>query len=175
MKKTKVLLALSFLTASGFMAQAGKTGGGTSGGGTTLTTVFSFNYNVGTVTNCHAYGVAAQVGYVSPQPAGTITLENFWVWDLGPVHGSGTVNCPKPVVATGGTSGVLGILLFANKNDVGGQPSTHNIVDVQIFTPKVYSGYASISVVPPTGSGTQLYWGKPYSPFSRDLSAYVSD
>src|SRR5262249_26771298 len=134
MKKTKILLALTFLTAFAFVAQAGKTSGGT-----TLTTVFSFNYNVGTVTNYHAYGVAAQVGYVATQPAGTIMLENFWVWDLGPVHGSGTVNCPKPLVTTGGTAGVLGIILFANKNDVGGQPSTHNIIDVQIFTPKVYN------------------------------------
>src|SRR5262249_55471557 len=153
MKTTKALLALTFVTAFAFVAQAGKTSGGT-----TLTTVFTFNYNVGTVTNCHAYGVAAQVGYVRTQTAGTILLGKFWVWDLGPVHGSGTVNCPKPLVSTGGTAGVLGILLFANASDVGGQPSTRNIVDVQIFTPKVYNGYASIAVVPPTGSGIQLYW-----------------
>jgi hypothetical protein len=173
MKKTKILLALSFVTAFGFMAQAGKTGGGT-----TLTTVFSFTYNVGTVTNYHAYGVAAQVGYVSPQPAGTITLENFWVWDLGPVHGSGTVNCPRPVVATGGTSGVLGILLFANASDVGGQPIKCPVVDVQIFTPKLYNGYASIVCAPPIDNdaddkGITIYWGPPKKPFSRDISAYV--
>jgi hypothetical protein len=175
MKKTKILLALSFVTAFGFMAQAGKTGGS---GGTTLTTAFSFTYNVGTVTNYHAYGVAAQVGYLKTQPAGTITLENFWVWDLGPVHGSGTVNCPKPVVATGGTAGVLGILLFANASDVGGQAIKCPVVDVQIFTPKLYNGYASLVCAPPIDndkddSGITIYWGPPNKPFSRDISAYV--
>ena len=173
MKKTKILLALSFVTAFGFMAQAGKTGGGS-----TLTTAFSFTYNVGTVTNYHAYGVAAQVGYVSPQPAGTITLENFWVWDLGPVDGSGTVNCPKPVVAKGGTSGVLGILLFANASDVGGQPITCPVVDVQIFTPRLYNGYASIEVITPKDGdaddiGIQLYYNVPFTPFAWDISPYV--
>src|SRR5207245_1338453 len=109
---------------------------------------------------------ACQVGYVSPQPAGTIVLENWWVWDLGPVTGTGTVTCPKPVTPKGQTATVLGILLFANADDVGGQPITNPVVDVQIFTSKLYNGNASIAVVPPVGSGIQLYWGKPFQPFA---------
>src|SRR5258708_39984594 len=105
-----------------FAVQAGK-----SGGGTTTTGGFTFSYNVGAVATSHAYGVACQVGYVSPQPKGTIVLENYWVWDLGPVTGTGKVTCPKPVVPKGQSSSVLGILLFANAADIGGQPITNPV------------------------------------------------
>jgi hypothetical protein len=62
------------------------------------------------------------------------------------VSGVGTVTCPKPVVSKGQTSSVLGILFFANAADIGGQPFTNPVVDVQIFTPKWNNGYASAYV-----------------------------
>ena len=178
MKKLKILLSLSIMAvACGSTVQAGKTSGNPppppppSG-------AFTFGYNVGTAANYHAYGFACQVGAVKPKPAGTVVLGNWWVWDLGPVTGAGTVNCPKPVVLKGQTSSVLGILFFANASDVGGQPFSNPVVDVQIFTPKWYNGYASIEVMPPPDndsddSGIQLYWGVPFNPFVWDLSAYV--
>jgi len=63
-------MVLSIAMASTFMAQAGKTSGGT-----TTTGAFTFNYNVGTtVQNYHAYGFACQVGAVSTRPSGTVAL-----------------------------------------------------------------------------------------------------
>jgi hypothetical protein len=170
MKKLKMLMGLSLMMASAFVAQAGKTPAPTG--------AFTFTYNVGTVLNYHAYGLVCQVGAVSPRPSGTLVLGNWWVKDLGRVTGTGTVSCPKPVVPKGQTSSVLGILFFANANDIGGQPFTNPVVDVQIFTPKWYNGFASIEVIPPPDNdaddaGIQLYWGMPFMPFAWDLSAYV--
>jgi hypothetical protein len=172
MKKAKTLAALSFMIASTFMVQAGKTTGGTTLG------AFTFNYNVGTVLNYHVYGLVCQVGAVSPRPSGTVVLGNWWVKDLGAVSGSGSVVCPKPVVPKGGSSSVLGALYFANKADLGGQAFVNPVVNVQIFTPNWYNGYASIEVIPPPDndaddSGIQLYWGVPFNPFSWDISADV--
>jgi hypothetical protein len=181
MKKVKILFGLSLMMALAFSVQAGKTSGG---GGTppppppTPTGAFTFTYNVGAVANYHVYGLACQVGTVSPRPAGTLVLGNWWVWDLGPVTGTGTVACPRPVVGKGQTSSVLGVLFFADASDIGGQAFAYPVVDVQIFTSKWYNGYASIQVITPADndsddSGIQLYWGKPFTPFSWDLSAYV--
>jgi len=162
-----------------FIVQAGKTGsgGGGSTGGGSMGGAFTFTYNVGTtVANYHVYGLACQVGAVSPRPAGTLVLGNWWVWDLGRVTGTGTVTCPKPVATKG--SSVLGVLLFANAADLGGQAFVDPVVDVQIFAPKWYNGYASIQVITPVDndaddSGIQLYWGLPFTPFAWDISAYV--
>src|SRR5258708_40347445 len=125
-----------------FAVQAGK-----SGGGTTTTGGFTFSYNVGTVANYHAYGVACQVGYVSPQPKGTIVLENYWVWDLGPVTGTGKVACPKPVVPKGQSSSVLGLLLFANAAAIGAHATPHPVVLARVFKPQRHSGDARLAVV----------------------------
>lgn len=175
MKKIKVLLSLSILlAASSTVVQAGKTPPPPP----TIQGAFTFSYNVGAVANYHVYGYACQVGAVKPQPAGTVVLGNWWVWDLGAATGVGNVICPKPVVPKGQTSSVLGILFFANAADIGGHPFVNPVIDVQIFTPKWYNGYASIEVMPPPDndsddSGIQLYWGLPFHPFSWDLSAYV--
>ena len=154
------------------VVQAGKT--------TTTQTqgAFTFTYNVGTVTNYHAYGLACQVGTVSPRPAGTVVLGNWWVWDLGRVTGTGTVTCSKPVVPKGQTSSIVGSLFFANAIDLGGKAFVNPVVNVEIFTPKWYNGYASIAVMPPIDndaddSGIQLYWGLPFSPFAWDISPDV--
>lgn len=168
-------MGLSLLMAFTLTVHAGKT---TSGSGSGSTGTFTFTYNVGTVANYHVYGVACQVGAVSPQPAGTVVLGRWWVWDLGPVTGIGTVACPKPITPKGQTASELGILLFADASDRGGQPFLNPVVDVQIFMPKWYSGYASIEVIPPVDgdaddSGIQLYWGLPFTPFSWDISAYL--
>jgi hypothetical protein len=179
MKTIRILFGLSLMMASTFAVQAGKPSGG--GGGTPpppTSGAFSFKYNVGTVLNYHAYGFACQVGAVKPQPSGTQVLGNWWVWDLGPVTGVGIVTCPKPVAIKGQTSSVLGVLFFANEQDLGGQPFVNPVVDVQIFTPKWYNGYASIEVMPPVDNdsddkGIQLYYGLPFSPFAWDLSPYV--
>jgi len=172
MKNIKILMALSSMLAFTSVVQAGKTPTPTTTG------AFTFTYNVGTVVNYHVYGFVCQVGAVSPRPAGTLVLGNWWVKDLGPVTGTGTVTCPKPVVPKGQTSSVLGILLFANAADIGGQAFINPVVDVQIFTPKWYNGYASITVIPPVDndaddSGITLYWGVPFTPFAWDISADV--
>jgi hypothetical protein len=176
MKKVKILAALSLVMASTFVV-AGKT---TGGGGTPPppSGAFTFTYNVGTVANYHAYGLACQVGSVRSKPAGTVMLGNWWVWDLGPVSGIGSVACPRPVSIKGVTSSVLGVLFFACTSDVGGQKFLDPVVDVQIFAPGWYNGYASIEVITPADtdsddSGIQLYWGVPFSPFAWNLSAYV--
>jgi len=169
-------MVLSIAMASTFMAQAGKTSGGT-----TTTGAFTFNYNVGTtVQNYHAYGFACQVGAVSTRPSGTVVLGNCWVWDLGRVTGIGTATCPKPVAIKGQTSSILGALYFADAGDVGGQAFVKPVTEVEIFTSSWYNGYASIQVIPPVDgdaddSGIQLYWGHPFTPFAWDLSAYVWD
>ena len=172
MKTVKVLIGLSLMMALTFSVQAGKTSGGS--GGTTTSGAFNFTYHVGTVANYHAYGLACQVGAVRTRPAGTLVLGNWWVWDLGPVTGTGTVTCPKPVV----TGSAVGVLFFADASDIGGQAFLYPVVDVQIFTPKWYSGYASIEVITPADgdsddSGIQLYWGVPFTPFAWDISADV--
>jgi hypothetical protein len=162
---------------SAFMVQAGKSGGG----GTTSSGPFSFTYNVGTtVTNYHVFGLACQVAAVRSRPAGTLQLGQWYVWDLGRVTGSGKVSCPSPMSIKGQTTSVLGILFFADDKDLGGQAFRKPVVDVQIFTPSWYSGYASIEVMPPSDgdaddSGIQLYWGAPFSPFAWDISADVWD
>ena len=175
MNKAKILLGLSLMMALTVSVQAGRTGGGTppppSG-------AFTFTYNVGTVANYHVYGLACQVGAVSTRPSGTVVLGKWWVWDLGPVSGVGTVGCPAPVVPKGQTSSILGALFFADAADVGGQAFVYPVVDVQIYTPKWYNGYASIQVITPVDgdaddSGIQLYWGLPFMPFKWDISAYV--
>ena len=160
------------------IVQAGKTGGG--GTPPPPPSAFAFTYNVGAEVNYHAYGLACQVSNTTPRPAGTVVLGNWWVWDLGLVTGTGTVGCPAPVAVKGSTIYVRGVLFFAHVSDVGGQAFTHPVVDVQIYTPKVYSGYASIQVITPVDadaddSGIQLYYGAPFTPFGWDISAYVWD
>ena len=174
MKRIKTLFGLSLMIAFASPLLAGSSGGST----TTTTGAFSFTYHVGTVTNYHVYGVACQVGAISPRPANTVVLGNWWVWDLGKVSGTGTVSCPKPVTPKGVVSSVLGILLFADAADVGGQAYKTPVIDVQIFNAKWYNGYASVQVIPPVDgdaddTGIQLYWGKPFTPFAWDISAYV--
>jgi hypothetical protein len=175
MKKIKVLLGLSLMVALTFSVHAGGKTGGTT---TTTSSGFTFSYKLGTVvTNYHIYAVVSQVGS-GTQPKGTVVLDNWWVKDLGKAAASGTVTCPPPVTPKGTSPSVLGILLFANAKDVGGQPYTNPVIDVQIFTPKWYNGYASIQCMPPIDgdaddSGIQIYWGAPFSPFQADLSAYV--
>jgi len=179
MKKMKILLGLSLMMALTLSVQAG---GKTGGGGTPPpppppSGAFTFTYNVGTVANYHAYGLACPVGSVKPRPAGTLVLGKWWVWDLGPVTGMGIVSCPKPV-ATSSTSSVLGVLFFADASDLGGQAFTYPVVDVQIYTPRWYNGYASIEVITPADkdsddTGIQLYYGAPFTPFACDISAYV--
>ncbi len=150
---------------------------------------FTFTYDIGTaVTNYHAYGYASQIGYVLPQPAGTTNLVNWWVWDLGPVSGTGTVACPKPVQSS---PDVKGILFFASADDLcevwtnentqeisGPGTNTFPIVQATVFTKKFYNGYASIQVITPKDDdaddvGIQLYWGPPFTPFGWDISPYV--
>ena len=172
MKTAKMLLGLSLMMALTFSVQAGKTSGGS--GGTTTSGAFTFTYNVGTVANYHAYGLACQVGAVKTRPSGTVVLGKWWVWDLGPVTGAGTVTCPKPLLATS----VIGALYFADSSDLGGHAFLYPVVNVEIFTPKYYSGYASIEVITPADGdaddvGIQLYWGLPFSPFAWDISADV--
>jgi len=145
------------------------------GGGGTTTGAFNFTYNVGSVLTYHAYGLVCQVGAVSPRPSGTVVLGNWWVKDLGPVSGSKTISCPKPVVPKGTTSSVLGVLFFASYKDIGGQPFTHPVVDVQIYNSKWYNGNASIVVIEPDNSSLTLYFAAPFSPFAWDLSPYVWD
>jgi hypothetical protein len=164
MKAMKFLMGLSVMMAFTSSVLAG---------GTTTSSGFTFSYKLGTVTNYHAYAVVCQVG-TTTQPRGTVMLGSWWVKDLGKTAASGTVTCPPPVTPKGTSPSVLGILLFANAVDVGGQPYTHPVVDVQIFTAKWYNGYASIQVIQPvTDTGLQLYWGPPFSPFSWDLSPDV--
>src|SRR5690242_11773224 len=126
MKKAKLLLGLSLMMALTPFVQAG---GSTSG--TTTTGAFSFQYNVGTVLNEHVYAFAAQVGAIA-QPKGTVRLGQWYEWDLGAVTGSGTVSCPAPIAIRGQTASCLGILIFANKADVGGQAFLYNSVQVEI-------------------------------------------
>jgi hypothetical protein len=175
MKKAKFLLGLSLMMALTPLVHAGKTGGGGTTGGTTpppTAAAFSFQYTVGTVLNFHAYGFAAQVGAIA-QPSGTLRLGNWYVWDLGAVTGTGIVTCPQPLAIKGQTASCLGILVFANKADIGGQAFQYPTAQVEIFTPKWYNGYASISVVEPDGTSNQLYWGLPFKPFAYNLSSYL--
>ena len=164
MKKAKLLLGLSLMMALTPLVHAGG-----SSGGTTTTGGFSFQYTVGSVPNEHVYAFVAQVGAVA-QPKGTVRLGNWYVKDLGAVSGTGTVSCPAPLAIKGQTASCLGILIFANKADVGGQPFVYNSVQVEIFTPKWYNGYASISVAYPDGTSNQLYWGLPFKPFAYNLT-----
>jgi hypothetical protein len=181
MKPGKILLGLSLMMALALSAQAGKTGGGgTPPPPPPPSGVFVFSYNVGTVGNYHVYAYACQVSAVSSRPSGTVRLGNWWVKDLGPVTGSGTVGCPAPLTVKGQVNSVLGVLFFANASDVGGQAFLHPVVDVQIYTAKYYSGDASIEVITPNDGdaddvGIQLYLGAPFTPFSWDISAYVWD
>ena len=175
MKTAKILIMPALMMALTCSVYAGKTGGGTGG----TTGAFTFTYHVGTVANYHAYGLACQVGAVSSRPAGTIVLGKWWVWDLGPVSGIGTVTCPKPV-PTKLASPVIGSLMFANASDVGGQAFVYPVVDVEIFTPQSNNGDASIEVITPADGdaddvGITLYFGVPFSPFAMDISPYVWD
>jgi hypothetical protein len=172
MKTAKVLMALSLMMAvtSTVQVQAGKTPPPPQPSG-----VFTFTYNVGTELNYHAYALACQVSSTTPRPAGTVVLGNWWVRDLGPVAGTNTVGCPAPVAVKGQTTAVLGALYFAHVADVGGQPFVHPVVDVQIYTPKLYNGAAIIEVITPTGGGIVLYNGAPFKPFAWNISAYVWD
>ena len=174
MKTGKILSVLSLVMALAFSVQAGKTGGGGTPPPPPPLGAFTFTYHVGTVANYHAYGLACQVSAVAKRPSGTVRLGNWYVWDLGPVTGIGTVTCPKPLLATS----VVGALYFADASDLGGQAFAYPVVNVEIFTPKYYSGFASIEVIPPVDgdsddSGIQLYWGVPFSPFAWDISADV--
>jgi hypothetical protein len=178
MNKAKILTGLSLMMALTFSVQAGKTSGG---GGTPPppppSGAFTFTYHVGTVANYHAYGLACQVGALKSRPSGTLVLGKWWVWDLGPVTGMGTLSCPRPL-ATSGTASVLGVLFFADASDLGGQAFAYPVVDVQIYNPRWYNGYASIEVITPADNdsddtGIQLYWGAPFTPFAWDISAYV--
>src|SRR6266404_932864 len=89
---------------------------------------FTFSYNVGTtVANYHAYGVAIQVyphGILQPQPPGTVIFGYWYVWDLGPVSGTGTVTCPQVMTLKGQKAYDEGILYIASANDVGGDGRT---------------------------------------------------
>ena len=145
---------------------------GGSSGGTTTSGAFSFQYTVGPVLNEHVYAFAAQVGAIA-QPKGTVRLGQWYVWDLGSVTGSGIVSCPAPIAIKGQTASCLGILVFANKADVGGQAFKYNSVQVEIFTPKWYNGDASIEVVYPNNTSTQLYFGLPFKPFAYNLTGYL--
>lgn len=129
-------------------------------------TAFTFNYDVGTVQGYHAYAYAA--GVAKPQPAGTVLLLNYWVWDLGPVSGTGTVAVPSPVRDR--NLDIIGAVWFANEVDVGGNPWTHPAIDVRIFTSKWYGGAASIQ---DDFTGTDIFFGAPFSPFGWDLTPYV--
>ena len=172
MKIAKILFGLFLTTALTFSVQAGKTGGGTGG----TTGAFSFTYNMGTEANYHVYALAAPVSSVKTRPTGTLRLGNWWVKDLGPAIGTGTVSCPKPLVSTS----VIGALYFADTLDIGGQAFLHPVVNVQIFTSSWYNGYASIQVIVPADGdgddgGIQLYWGPRFTPFAADISADVWD
>lgn len=164
----KMLLGLSIVMALTSPLLAG-------GGGTTTTTgAFNFTGNVGTVLTYHAYGFVCQVGSMK-QPSGTLRLGNWYVKDLGPVSGTKTISCPKPTVPKGTTSSVLGVLFYASSKDIGGQPFTHPVVDVQIYDSRWYNGNASIQVIEPDGSGLSLYFAAPFSPFAWDLRPYIWD
>ena len=171
-------MMLSVAMACAFMVQAG---GKTGGGGGTPSGTFTFGYNIGTtVTNYHVFALACQVTAVKSRPSGTVQLGQWYVWDLGHVTGVGKVSCPAPMALRNVTSSVLGVLFFADDHDLGGQAFRKPVVDVQIFTPSWYNGYASIEAIMPIDgdsddSGIQLYWGPPYSPFAEDISAAVWD
>jgi hypothetical protein len=163
MKNMKFLIGLSLMMAFTSMVHAGKTGGTT-----TTTGGFTFQYTVDTV-GYHAYGMAGQVGKIT-RPKGTLVLGQWYVWDLGAVSGVGKVTCPKPVTARGVTVSCLGLLFLASTADVGGQAFRYPSAQVEIFTPQYYNGYASIAIVQPDGTGAQLYWGLPFSPFAWDFT-----
>jgi hypothetical protein len=166
MKKAKLLLGLSLMMALTPMVHAG-------GGGSTGTTgAFTFQYTVSTAPNYHVYGFVAQVGAIA-QPKGTVRLGNWYVKDLGAVMGTGTVSCPAPLAIKGVTASCLGILVFANTADVGGQAFLYNSVQVEIFTAKWNNGDASIEVLYPNNTYTQLYMNAPFKPFAWDLSPYL--
>jgi hypothetical protein len=137
---------------------------------------FTFSYNVGTsVTNYHAYGVAIQVyphGILQPQPPGTVILGYWYVWDLGPVSGTGTVNCPQVMTLKGERLYDRGILFIASAHDVGGDGSTavftHPVGDIQVIIGK--PDYDYVEIIEPDDTGLQLYYGPAFSPFTGTLA-----
>lgn len=142
-------------------------------------TGFTFNYNVGTViTNYRAYGVAIQVwpgGVLQPQPAGTVIFGYWYVWDLGPVSGSGTVKCPPILVQKGTKASDEGILFIGSANDVGGDGTTvnwtHPVANMQVLIGK--PNYDYVEIIEPDLTGIELFYGPAFSPFGWDLSPYL--
>src|SRR5689334_19822463 len=168
MKNLKFLIGLSLMMALTSMVQAGGKPAPPPPPPPAPTGVFVFQYTIDAV-GYHAYGMAGQVGKIA-MPKGTVRLGQWYVWDLGPVAGTGTVGCPAPVTAKGVVNSCVGLLFFASTADVGGQAFRYPSAQVEIFTPKYYNGYASIAIVQPDGTGAQLYWGLPFKPFAWDFT-----
>lgn len=165
MRKTLGLTSLLFAALT-FSAFAGKPTGENGKTGT----AFTFNYNIGAVTNYHAYGFVCSAGFVSPQPANTVTLVNWWVTDLGPVSGSGTVACPNALVIRHQNSNVVGMLLFSDADNVAIAPNYITPVAMVILQT---DGNVSIQVADPGGTGPEVFFGPFFSPFGWDLSPYL--
>lgn len=138
---------------------------------------FTFQYILGTnAVNYNVYALAAPIGSLASQPAGTHVLAFWWVWDLGPAPAmtSGTnVVCPEALVPQGLAGGEL---FFANVGDVdtgGSQVNTlHPIGDVRVTTFKsgnFTNSLTLISVIDPISHGpyTEKIWfnGLSFTPF----------
>lgn len=170
-----VILTSALLITSALAAKAGHHGGG-GGGSWPSKTAFTFNYNVGTTaTNYHAYGIAGQVGLI-PQPTNTVILVFWYVKDLGPVSGTGSVACPAELLYPS-----TGILLFANASDTGGDGTQENYTN-PIPMVQVTSGTATIQIAlphdndsddPGVGPYPVPYNGPVFSPFGWDLTQWV--
>jgi len=165
MKNTirNLVLSLLFVCSA---AQAASHGSNPSNSG------FTFNYNVGsTVTNYHAYALAIQIGF--PQPANTVPFLNWYVWDLGPVSGSGSVFCPSQIPVKGTAQENKGFLFFADASDTGGQDNIHPVAEATEYVPRVMNGDYIVDIIYSRSSGLILYDGPPFSPFAWDFSAYL--
>lgn len=155
---------------------------GHGGGSWPTSTAFTFDYNVGTIgTNFHAYGVAGQVGLID-QPANTSILIFWYVDDLGPVTGTGTVSCPAEELYPG-----TGILMIADADDIGGDGSSETNVNpiamIEVSGGK-HNQTATIQIALPqdgdfddpgvsTNNYPVLYNGPIFTPFSWDLSSWI--
>lgn len=184
-KKLTIFGVAAMLAVSMFFgttAQAAKSGGTTWPG----KTLYTFTYNIGTVTNYHAYIEAGACHLLPEQPTNTIILAHYWyVKDLGPISGTGTVACPGQIQFPS-----TGNIFLAEASDTGGpalpdDTFTYPIAMIQVTTGR--SGFSSVQVVfsPKTvcdslgqncylkTPGVSLLNTVPLTSFSYDVSAYL--
>ena len=135
---------------------------------------FQFTYNIGgEVTNYHVYNMACQVGVIAPQPAGTIILGFWYVYDLGPATGTATISCNPVLQPRHSHNDEEGFLFFGDARDVGGDGSTANFTHPFVMVSKdVATGIGNIQVADPTA---YVFNGAVPFSWSYDISPYVSN